>query len=425
MNVRGIFLLLALFAASPELQYFHDQRPVVTSQSASNAASQQTCVALDATIFAHAAPAVADLRLYANGAEAPYALRTAAPAEEKRQTIAVLNLGSRGGQTTFDAPMPDGHYADIQLEVSGENFIATVQVSGSQAQTGSPETKLGSYTIFDLTGQKLGRSTILHLPESDFRYLHFAVAAPVTSQQIGGLTVDRVPQSKQRFVTVAETSQFVQKDNATTIQFTVPANVPVDRIEFVPGMQPANFSRDVTVKVAPIPAQTMTEDEVRQTTETSGSLLRLHGTREGHRIDEEHLAVDAPWQNFDAESTRWTVTIDNGDDPPLTLTSVRLEMAERDLCFDAMPGATYTLFYGDPALAAPRYDYAKLFIQDAHAEQATLGPEAVNPQYRSRPDERAFTEKHPALLWAALVLVVAVLGLVAVRTAKQPPPGPQ
>ncbi|MGC2619608.1 MAG: DUF3999 family protein [Acidobacteriaceae bacterium] len=426
MNVRGAVVLLALFAVAPEIQYFHFQRPVMIVQTGGGAGSHQTCLVMDSTIFAHAAPHYDDLRLYGGSTEVPYAIRQEAGVPEKMlPQINPLNLGLRGGQTTFDAAMPDGHYSDIQLEVTGENFIATVQVSGSQSQTGSPETKLGSYTIFDLTNQKLGRSTVLHLPESDFRYLHFTITEPVTPGQIGGLTVDGVSQGKPRYVTVDEYSQLVQKGDKTSIQFTVPANVPVDRIEFFPGAQPANFSRDVTIKVAPLPTKTMSEDEDPQTVETTGNLLRLHGTRKGHRIDEEHTIIDAPWRNSDTPATIWTITIDNGDDPPLPLNSVRLEMAARELCFDAMPGVNYTLFYGDPALSAPRYDYAKLFMPAANAALATLGPELQNPRYQPRPDVRPFTERHPALLWAALVLVVAVLGIVALRTAKQPPPNQQ
>lgn len=426
MNLRGAFLLLALFAIAPEMQYFHFQRPVSLTQPNANAASNQTCVALDATVLAHVEPNYGGLRLYSGRTEVPYAIRQEAGVPEKMlPKIDPLNLGSRGGQTTFDVAMPDGGFADIQLVVSGQNFISTVQVSGSQTQTGSPKTNLGSYTIFDLTNQKLGRSTVLHLPESDFRYLHFAIAAPVTPQQIGGLILENVPQSKPRFMTVAQSSEVAQKGDKTSIQFTVPANVPVDRIEFVPGAEPANFSRDVTVKIAPVPAKTMSDDDIPQSVEATGNLMRLHSMREGHRIDEEHLAIDPPWRNSGSTDSLWTITIDNGDDPPLPLNSVRLEMAERDLCFDAIPGASYTLLYGDPALSAPRYDYARLFVPEADAAQATLGPEAINPQYRARPDARAFTEKHPALLWAALVLVVAVLGFVALRTAKHPTPNQQ
>jgi len=119
----------------------------------------------------------------------------------------------------------------------------------------------------------------------------------------------------------------------------------------------------------------------------------------------------------DAGST-WTVTVDNGDDAPLAITSVKLEMEQRTLCFDAVAGASYALYYGDAALSVPQYDYAKLFAPEKDAAVAALGPETANPLYQARPDGRAFTERHPALLWLALILVVAVLGLVALRTAK-------
>jgi hypothetical protein len=92
-------------------------------------------------------------------------------------------------------------------------------------------------------------------------------------------------------------------------------------------------------------------------------------------------------------------------------------MIERDLCFEADGNGGYLLFYGDPALAAPRYDYARLFAPQVNASQVTAGPEQPNPAYQPRPDARPFTEKHPALLWMALVVVIALLGVVAVRSA--------
>jgi len=94
-------------------------------------------------------------------------------------------------------------------------------------------------------------------------------------------------------------------------------------------------------------------------------------------------------------------------------------MAERKLCFDAVAGASYTFYYGDAALTAPRYDYATLFVADKDAAPAMLGAEENNPQYQARPDTRAFTERHPALLWVVLIAVVVVLGAVALRTAKE------
>jgi len=93
-------------------------------------------------------------------------------------------------------------------------------------------------------------------------------------------------------------------------------------------------------------------------------------------------------------------------------------MLERRLCFDATAGAAYTLYYGDAALAAPQYDYASLFVLQHDAAGAQLGAESANPAWQARPDERPFTEKHPILLWVALIVVIALLGAVAFSSFK-------
>jgi hypothetical protein len=419
MKLRGTLLLLAL-AAVPAAQHFRYERPL-----AATAIAGQTCVVLDAQTYAHAAPELADVRLYRGDAETPYVIRAATPQEQPQQQIAPLNLGHRGAHTTFEAAMPAGRYSDIALDIAAKDFIATVAVTGAQDESGREGTELGLFTIFDLTGQKLGRSMVLHLPQSDLRYLYFSIEGPVKPEDVHGLSIERVPERQAQYVTVAETSQATQDGHSTKVQFTVPAHVPVDRIEFVPGATPANFSRDVTVKVMAVPKRTpSSEDEVPQAANAEGNLLRVHEVRDGHKIDEEHLSVDAPLSGFGDADATWTIAIDNGDDPPVTWQSVRLQMAERRLCFDAAAGAAYTLFYGDPALVAPRYDYATLFTPEKDAAQASLGPEQANPRYNPRPDTRPFTERHPGLLWAALVLVIVVLGVVALRTAKQGTPRP-
>ncbi len=423
MRLRGALLLLAMAAATPEVRYFRYERPILTPGAQSSV--RQTCAVLDATVFAHTVPGLDDLRLYrgagSDATETPYVIREAAPVEPPQKEIAPLNLGHRGVHTTFEAAMPEGRYSDVELDVTAKDFIATVAVTGAQTETGREGTELGFYTIFDLTSQKLGRSTVLHLPESNLRYLYFSIDGPVKPGDIAGLSVERLP-AKRQYVTVADTNQVVQKGKQSVATFNVPGHVPVERIDFVVGADPQNFSRDVTVKVVAVPAgRQQTDTEPPAPVETSGNLLRLHATRNGHRIDEEHLAVDAPWIGSGDAGSTWTLTVDNGDDAPLAIADVKLEMGERQLCFDAAAGASYTLYYGDTALAAPQYDYAKLFAPEPNAVQAALAPETANPNYEKRPDSRPFTERHPALLWVALIAVVVVLGLVALRTAKQSP----
>jgi hypothetical protein len=417
MKPVASLLLLAVAAASPEIRYFRYERPLENLP----AHAGQACVVVDPGIFAHSAPGLADLRLYRDGAETPYVIHLAAPAVAAQGVIEPLDKGVRRGQTAFDAEMPDGHYSDLELAVTAHDFIATVQVSGSQTQTGSAETKLGSYTIFDLSKQRLGSSTVLHLPESDFKYLHFRIAGPLSPETITGLSVVRLPASQPQYVTVAETAHLTQKGHNSVFEITLPRRVPVDRLVFAAGAQPLLFSRDVSIQVEPIqkaPATDADATQYPQTVTASGNLLRVHSVQNGHRIDEERLTIDAPRADFETPA-KWTITIDNGDDAPLKVESVHLQMLERDLCFDAAGSGGYKLYYGDGALASPRYDYATLFAPQADAARAALGSEQANAAFEARPDERPFTEKHPALLWAALVLVIVLLGAIALGSVKR------
>lgn len=407
-------LLFVAAGVSPEPRYFRYQRPVQNTPQR----PVQTCAVLDADLLAQTTPQLADLRLYHNGQETPYVVHLPPAGAEPEVAIAPLNLGSRQGDTTFDVPMPEASYSDLELQLNANDFIATVTVSGSQQQ-GAPGTKLGSYTIFDLTRQRLGRSTILHLPESDFRYLHLQIAGPIRPENIGKVSIERLTTREPNYETVAASSAVRQKGHSSVLELTVPAHVPVDRIAFSLGQDSPNFSRGVSIVVAPVMTATPTDAaEPPQPVSSSGSLLRLHKVQNGHRIDEEQLAIAAPAAEFDS-ATNWTVSIDNGDDAPLPITSIRLEMLQRRLCFESAGVGEYVLRYGDEALAAPRYDYAALFAPQADAVLAVLGPQQQNASYERRPDVRPFSERHPAMLWAVLIVVIALLGGIALRSAKR------
>jgi Protein of unknown function (DUF3999) len=419
MRWAAALALVVATVPAPEMRYFHFERPIErTAQSAG-----QTCLVVDPQVFGHAAAQLSDLRVYADTTETPFVLRVEVPEASGDETVALLNLGKNGDQTVFDAEMPQGRYSDLQLKIAGQNFLATVGVTGSQNQTGGARTRLGSFTIFDLTQQRLGRSTVLHLPESDFRFLHFRIAGPIGPRDVTGLTVTRAATTRPNFVLVAATGTALLRGR--DLVFTMDTfGSPVDRVVFLPGAKPANFSRDVEISVAPLSPHRGDETmEPVQPATATGNVLRVHSVEDGHRIDEEHLAVDAPQVFFD-EPARWTITIENHDDAPIEIASVRLEMLERRLCFDATAGAAYTLYYGDSALAAPQYDYARLFAAAQDPAMATLGAEMANPAYQPRPDERPFTEKHPELLWAALIVVIALLGAVAFRSFKSTPANP-
>jgi hypothetical protein len=409
MNARLWVPLLLLLIAQPEQRYFRYTRGI----SNLPAQQKQACVALDLTTFIHASAGLADLRLYRGAEETPYALHIDQSVSTAQATLEPLNLGKRNGNVVFDAEMPAGSYSTLQLDLQGKDFIASVDVSGSPSQGAGEGTQLGKYTVFDLTGQRLGRSMTLHLPVSDLRYLHFEIQGQVRPEDVKGLSIEREPIEPARYLTVAETKIASRQGRDSIIEFTIPANIPVERIEFEPAISSLNFSRLVTVEVTSTP----NGNSPPTAKNYSGEIRRVHATHSGRRIDDEQLTVETSGTPAPVIST-WTVKIMNGDDLPVPMRMIRLQMQKRALCFDASPGATYRLYYGDAALSTPQYDYASLFQPDKDAAEAALEPEQTNPQFIPRPDERPFTEKHPALLWIALVGVIAVLGAVALRTAK-------
>jgi hypothetical protein len=414
MKIAAVLLLAGAAMPAADVRYFRYARPVEAT-----GASWQTCFAIDPGLFAHAAPRLADLRVYSGETEIPYALRVASSPSVPAVDVAALNLGSSAGATVFDAAMPDGGYSDVSLSINAQDFIASVAVSGSQAQgPGRPETKLGSFTIFDLTKQRLGRSTVLHLPQSDFRFLHFRIDGPIKPGDVAGLTVGPARNGDPKYAVVAESSKVTQDGHASVIEFDVPDNTPVDRFVFVPGAQPANFSRDFAISVKS-KKQPGTGDDTaqREVALSGGNLERVHRVDNGRRIDVENLTSTAPSWAPEGPA-RWKIRVENGDDAPVDWGAVRLEMLERSLCFDAAAGAAYTLYYGDSALAAPQYDYARLFAAQPGVAAAKLGAESSNPAFQARSDDRPFTERHPVLLWIALGAVVLVLGSVALKSVK-------
>ena len=421
MTIRTAVLLLLIAAESSSVQYFRYDRPLLNVP----AQNQQACLSLDPTTFAHAGFHLSSLRLYNADRETPYAINFAAPAQSPTKRIALLNAGLSGGATAFDAAMPEGSYSNLTLQIDAHDFIATIHVSGSQTQSGSPVTSLGSYTIFDFTRQKLGRSTVLHLPQSDFRYLHFRIDGAIRPDQITSLSTGRLPAAEPQYITVQTSTSIQQKGRDSLVEFAVPANVPVDRILFAPGPQPVNFSRDVTITIAHASEHQPTDaEEQPPPTISSGNLLRIHSTQNGHKIDEEHLSLEAPYFATEfastwTDATKWTIAIHNEDDAPIELQSVTLQMIARNLCFASQPGGSYKLYYGDSALNPPHYDYAQLFSLEKDAARLALEPEEQNPVYQSRPDTRPFTEKHPALLWIALIVAIFLLGVIALRSSRQ------
>jgi hypothetical protein len=85
----------------------------------------------------------------------------------------------------------------------------------------------------------------------------------------------------------------------------------------------------------------------------------------------------------------------------------------RVVVFEPKLGRNYLLLYGQSEIGAPRYDLARTIDNRelAAAAQFHLGEAQLSANYD---DPRPWTEKHPVILWIALVLAAVILGATAI-----------
>ena len=428
MRSWGVVLaavMLAPGSGRESTQFFRYYRSVGAAPAG------QVCATLDAAVYPHAAPALKDVRLFARGAsgltEAPYVLTLNEPQPVASETARVLNVetsvGPRDNRTVFDLAMPQRAYTDVTLELEGKDFIGTVDVSGV-TRAGGARVRLGEFSVFDLSSQRLARSTTLHLQESTFPLLHvtlrtgpasgFGEAPAVT---VKGATVPPSREGQTLYTVAASTAEIVEtggeSGGASVARFNLPARVPVERIRVVldEGFH-GNFSRAVRVTSHTMGAS------AAETERAEGTIERTRMVRDGVELEDETLSVAATLGANLQSAAEVAVAVENGDQAPLPVHAVLLEMRRRSLCFAAAQGAPVELFYGDAGLSGPAYGNVPLPGAGVRVSTVALGPEERNPGFRERPDTRAFLERHPHGPYYALLGMVCLFALLAFGSGK-------
>lgn len=424
--MKSILLALILWQAAglstsvADRQFLRFQRTITLP-----AGTGPACAAIAPQIFPNAAPSLKDLRVYQQGREIPYAITLSEPAQPDSEPARVLNSGMRGRAIVFDLQMPARPYTEVEFNLAGKDFLATATVFGTNDLTAASSTRLGEFTLFDLSSQHLSRNTVLQLQESTFPFLHIELTtspAPgnrtfvATPQMVLGVTVPPSREAQTLYTTAVETAAITQRGHKTIAAAVLPERIPIERVSFAlaPDFK-SNFSRDVRISDRPAGTPPSAGENI------AGTILRVRLTQAGREIRQQQLSIPATIGSNLQSAATVEVAVENGNDTPLPITAVRLEMRRRNLCFDAPTSEPLTLYYGDPALTAPQYDYARLFSAAGTMRLAELGPQQTNPAFRPRPDTRPITERHPELLWIALLAVICSLAVVAVHSSKRLP----
>jgi hypothetical protein len=391
--MRTVFILCFLVAVPgasvPEasLSYFTHVRDVKVS-----AADRQNYIVVDQDIWKYARPDLADLRLHDGAAQVPYILREErGGTSSEEQAAKILNLGTASGHTEFDIDVgASPPYNRIRLQLDAKNFVATAQIEGRSDLAGSTGTQLGQSTLYDFTRENLGSNFFLQIPASGFRYLHVRLPAELRPEQVKGAAVYDIGEHAAAWTPVGWSPGRSDYGRQTTDRWQFSATVPVDRIHFGVAPDEANFRR--TVSITDADGAQVTRDEIS----------RIAMTRGGTTAVAENLDLDI----LGVHTRSLTITVENGDDAPLRGLTTQPLSIERRIYFDPQGKTDLKLYYGDGKLAAPLYDYARIFHESATATEARLSPDQPNPAYIGRPDDRAWSERHKLLFWGALLLVI-------------------
>jgi hypothetical protein len=411
--MRSASFLLALIVAlgsevtgGPSISYFTNVRDVRISQP-----EQQNYLVVDEEIWTRARPDLADLRIYDGESQVQYALSEQRGGTSSHEAAAkILNLGSVGGRTEFDLDMSNlekgeiGEYDRIRLQLDAKDFVVTASIAGSHQLGAKSATQLPPATLYDFSREELGSNPVLKLPASSFRYLHVKLSSGISPAQVKGASVYNLQETKAVWTNVGSCGSPSQVARTTVIACNSPLRVPVERVRFRVDPKQVNFRRPVVLW------------DASDHRFGGGEITRVRMNRGGTAVVSEEMDVRIGGQS----SGQLKITVDNGDNPPLSISGVELLSVERRVYFDPQ-GRSLRLYYGDDKLDAPIYDYARFFKADPAAAKAELSAGAHNQAYTGRPDDRPWSERHKAVLWLAMLLAVIVLAALAIRGLKANP----
>ncbi len=391
-----------LFAvlATPPLTYLQYQRAIQPASSAG-----QHFLVVDDALWQHAQPSLNDLRIYAGEKEVPYSLTEERGGSESQESmVRILQPVTVGGKTQFIVDMSAlAEYDRVRLRLATKNFVSRARVEGQNDVHAPQWAALNATTLYDLSDEKLGSNTTLQLPLSTYKYLRVTIENSVSPPDVEGAIARVLYEERAVLRPVGSVSAPTQQGKDTLFSLSVPARVPIERLEFTVDPSQGNFRRAVDIQDA--------KGDVLQT----GEISRVHLVRHGQKIDSEETTLFFGMTGADGLK----IVIHNEDNPPVQISRVSLQQYERRVYFDSTADLQARLFYGDDKLERPIYDYAKFFQKENAATSLQLGPEERNAAYVGRPDDRPWSERHPAVLWIAIIGAVAVLGAIALKSMKK------
>lgn len=391
-----------------------------------------TEIALSPAVVNLAKPDLADLRLVSEaGVEMAYALRVSSrqthrvPLDVKLYNRTYLLNQQTSVTVDFGRKILKNRVA---VKTGGINFLRKVLIEGSDDGQGWQKVRENAFLFRLRSDRSSYEKDLVTLPENDQRHLRVTVFnAPDDPERIAVIDVRawRTVGKAARIQQVAIVSQGVVEDEklrATKITLDLGyKNLPL--AELILRFTDTNFFRRVHLagrncieRVVRVPTEdgASREKTVAEPWQpfSEGAVYRFSAAGSV----EESLTLDLKGRKYRYLQLR----IDNDDDPPLHFDGARVARLGQFVDFHAKFSGRYVLYFGNPQAAQPRYDIVHYIdrLRTEGVDSATLGRALANPAFGQAEQTVPWSERHKALLWAALLAVMIVLGLLVYRQSR-------
>jgi len=421
LSRQGWLLLLVLFLAAlglpaadglpPAWEGWHYWRTV---ELAGTDMPRLARVTLPVELYGRAQGDLGDLRLMDDTwTEIPYVLHV------RRGSRRQDWLEARLGEVSF-VPGPPAAYTQLEVDLGeqapahnqlvvdtdNKEFFARVELAVSD--DGKSWRLLRQQApIYRFQKDGLPGNQSLSYSESRARYLRLRIEAREEKFPVGGVRVAREVAEEAELARIE--SRFGHRADAPQGRSWWRADlgstrVPASQVRFAVG-QP-QFHRAVEVYVS--------DDGQGWRRVGQGDIYRPGARRGDAAAATESLRIEFE----EARGRYWRVAVVDRNDPPLAELQLELWGTPRHLVFRQEPRRGYRLLYGNERAQTPQYELARLVSREEReaAVAGTTGAEEVNTAWA---DPRPWSERHPVVLWVVLGIMVAGLGLLALRSLRQ------
>ena len=383
---------------------------------------------LDPEVYRHTAEDAADLRVMGpNDTWAPFILRAKnqpSPALFHASTfVDSVILAGGGARATVDLGRAGLKHSEVQLHISGENFIRSTRVEVSTDELHFELLAEGATLFRVVSGDARAEHLSVRYPTSDARYLRVTILPGPDAEQLriegGQLSYleqgDSTPPVRTLPLTWRELPPAAPEQRSLQ-RFLLDAQapgVPLNELSFT--VKDPEFERHVRILAS--------REQRYWTPVGSGVLFRVPPTR-GQSGSVESLAVRIPVQR----SRFFKVEIENGDNAPLRMQAAHASYAPQELLFRADQAGPHQLLFGNPNASAPAYDLPSVLARTngALTRPANLGTLTANPKFEvaaqevERPAKNSFSERHATGLGILLLGLLAILGAWTWRLMREP-----